>query len=437
MTRKTIVIDTNVLLHDPDAISKFKDNDVVIPMGVLEELDGMKRLSDDLGKNARYVIRYIDSLKESNQGNLHSGVPIENGGTVRIHVDNRSIEKKPFPLPMDRNTNRILLAAFQIKEMGEKVLLVSKDFVMRVKAEAIDIEAEDYENLKESYAGMYRGYRKLEVPKREIDLFYKDGFVATEVEGLAPNEYCHLVSVEQSSAVVKYNHLLKRFEPLIKISRDIWGIHPLNVEQKCALDLLLRDDIKLVSLIGQAGTGKTLLALAAGLRKTFDEPVYNRILISRPIMPLGKDIGYLPGTKEEKLFHWMQPIYDNLEFLCQSTGGPASGAETQKWILESKKIEMEAVTYIRGRTLPKMFIIIDEAQNLTPHEVKTIISRAGKGTKVVLTGDPTQIDNPYLDKDSNALTFTVSKFKNYPIFGHIFLEKTERSELAALAADIL
>ncbi len=284
---------------------------------------------------------------------------------------------------------------------------------------------------------MYRGYRKLEVPKREIDLFYKDGFVATDVEGLAPNEYCHLVSVEQSSAVVKYNHLLKRFEPLIKVLKDIWGIHPLNVEQKCALDLLLRDDIKLVSLIGQAGTGKTLLALAAGLRKTFDEPVYNRILISRPIMPLGKDIGYLPGTKEEKLFHWMQPIYDNLEFLCQSTGGPASGAETQKWILESKKIEMEAVTYIRGRTLPKMFIIIDEAQNLTPHEVKTIISRAGKGTKVVLTGDPTQIDNPYLDKDSNALTFTVSKFKNYPIFGHIFLEKTERSELAALAADIL
>jgi len=211
----------------------------------------------------------------------------------------------------------------------------------------------------------------------------------------------------------------------------------LNAEQKCALDLLLRDDIKLVSMIGPAGTGKTLLALAAGLRKVFDEGTYTRILVSRPIVPLGKDIGYLPGTKEEKLFHWMQPIYDNLEFLCQSTSGEANGLETQKWIMESKKIEMEAVTYIRGRSLPKMYMIIDEAQNLTPHEVKTIISRAGKGTKVVLTGDATQIDNPYLDKDSNALTFTVGKFKQYPIFGHVFLDRTERSELAALAAEIL
>jgi len=437
MTRTTVVIDTNVLLHDPDAICRFKNHDVVIPLGVLEELDGMKKLSDELGKNARYVIRFIDSLKELEKGTLHSGVELDNGISVRIYLDTKIEQRKNFPLSIDRYANRILFAAYQLKEEGKKTILVSKDFVMRVKAEALGIEAQDYESLKESYDRMYRGYRKLEVTKREIDLFYKDGFMPTEISDFAPNEYCLLTSPEQSSAVAKYNHSSKRFEPLIKISRDIWGIHPLNVEQKCALDLLLRDDVKLVSLIGQAGTGKTLLALAAGLRKVFDEPVYNRILVSRPIMPLGKDIGYLPGSKEEKLFHWMQPIYDNLEFLCQSTGGPASGAETQKWIMESKKIEMEAVTYIRGRTLPKMFIIIDESQNLTPHEVKTVISRAGKGTKVILTGDPTQIDNPYLDKDSNALTFTVSKFKNYPIFGHISLEKTERSELAALAADIL
>jgi len=242
---------------------------------------------------------------------------------------------------------------------------------------------------------------------------------------------------ELSSAVGKYNRKTGRLEPLLKITRDIWGIQPLNVEQKCALDLLLRDDVKLITLVGPAGTGKTLMALAAGLRKVFDENLYSRILVSRPIMPLGKDIGYLPGSKEEKLYHWMQPIYDNLEFLCQSSTGEADGQETQKWIMESKKIEMEAVTYIRGRTLPKMYIIIDEAQNLTPHEVKTIISRAGKGTKVILTGDPTQIDNPYLDKDSNGLTFVVGKFKNLPIFGHVFLERTERSELAAIAAEIL
>lgn len=437
MGRKIFVIDTNVLLHDPEALSKFRDNDVVIPLGVLEELDGMKRQSDELGKNARQVVRYIDSLKESKKGSLHEGVPIEDGIVVRIYIDMLGKEKKPFPLPTDRSTYKILQAAYQLKEQGGEVVLVSKDFMMRVKAEALGIEAEDYENLKVSFDKMYKGYRKVEVAKRDIDLFYKEGSIALELEDLAPNEYCLLHSPEQSSAVAKYNSHTKRLEPLIKVTKDIWGLQPLNMEQKCALDLLLRDDIKLVTLVGQAGTGKTLLALASALRKVFDDPVYGRILISRPIVPLGKDIGYLPGSKDEKLFHWMQPIYDNLEFLCSSTGGAVTGMETQKWIMESKKIEMEAVTYIRGRTLPKMFIIIDEAQNLTPHEVKTVISRAGKGTKVVLTGDPTQIDNPYLDKDSNALTYVVNKFKRCPIFGHILLEKTERSELAAIAADIL
>jgi PhoH-like ATPase len=437
VVRKTFVIDTNVLLHDPDAISKFQDNDVIIPLNVLEELDGMKRFSDELGKNARYVIRYIDSLKKRNAGDLHSGVKIENGIVVRVLVDIKPNEKSAFPLSPERSANKILLVAYRLRETGEKVVIVSKDFVVRVKAEAIGLEAEDYENLKASYDNLYRGYRKLEVPKRDIDLFYKDGFLPIDIADFLPNEYCLISSPEQSSAICKYNPKTKRLEPLIKLARDIWGIQPLNLEQKCALDLLLRDDVKLVTLIGPAGTGKTLLALAAGLRKVFDEGTYSRILVSRPIIPLGKDIGYLPGTKEEKLFHWMQPIYDNLEFLCQSTSGEANGLETQKWIMESKKIEMEAVTYIRGRSLPKMYMIIDEAQNLTPHEVKTIISRAGQGTKVVLTGDATQIDNPYLDKDSNALTLTVGKFKEYPIYGHVFLERTERSELAALAAEVL
>lgn len=437
MARKTFVIDTNVLLHDPDAIRKFRENDVIIPLMVLEELDGLKRLSDELGKNARHVLRYIDALKERKSGDLHSGVSIEDGIVVRIYVDMQGGNKAHFPLSLDRNVNKILHVAFKLKELGQQVVIVSKDIVMRVKAESIGLEAEDYENLKVSYENIYRGYRKLEVPKRDIDLFYKDGFLPIEIPDLLPNEYCLLSSPEKSSAICKFNAQSKRLEPLIKLARDIWGIHPLNVEQKCALDLLLRDDVKLITLLGPAGTGKTLLALAAGLRKVFDEGGYTRILISRPIVPLGKDIGYLPGTKEEKLYHWMQPIYDNLEFLCQSTSGEGSGAETQKWIMESKKIEMEAVTYIRGRSLPKMYMIIDEAQNLTPHEVKTIISRAGQGTKVVLTGDATQIDNPYLDKDSNALTFTVNKFKNHPIFGHVFLERTERSELAALAAEIL
>ncbi len=438
MKRKTFVIDTNVLLHDPNAISKFKGNDVVIPIAVLEELDAMKRSTDELGKNARHVLRYIDSLKEKAAGDLHSGVKIENEIVIRIAIETKNGDKRAFPLPTDRGNNKILMTAFHLSEGGQRVVLVSKDFVMRVKAEALGLEAEDYQNLKFSYDHIYKGFRKIEVEKRDIDLFLKDGHLKLDgINDFAPNEYCLLTSPEQSNAVCKYNRKSQRMEPLLKISRDVWGINPLNVEQKCALDLLLRDDIKLVSLIGQAGTGKTMMALAAGLRKVFDEGVYSKILVSRPVMPLGKDIGYLPGSKEEKLFHWMQPIFDNLEYLCQYATGQANGAETQKWIMESKKIEMEAVTYIRGRSLPKMFIIIDEAQNLTPHEVKTIISRAGHGTKVVLTGDPTQIDNPYLDKDSNALTYVIGKFKDCPIFGHVFLERTERSELAAIAADIL
>jgi len=437
VSRKTFVIDTNVLIHDPTAIQKFQDNDVVIPLVVLEELDSLKRHSDESGKNSREVIRYIDSLKGEKMGDLHSGVLIPEGPRVRIHLDAKPERVEGFPLPLDRSSNKFLLVAYLLKERGESVVIVSKDFVTRVKAEAMDLESEDYENLKTSYEAMYRGLRKIEVQKRDIDFFYKDGTLPAAEGSFRPNEYALLASPEKSSAVCKYSDKAKKLEPLLHIARDIWGIQPLNIEQRCAIDLLLRDDIQLVTLVGPAGTGKTLLALACGMRKVFDENSYARILISRPIVPLGKDIGYLPGTKEEKLYHWMQPIYDNLEFLCSSTSGEGNGPATLEFIMESKKIEMEAVTYIRGRSLPKMYMIIDEAQNLTPHEVKTIISRAGKGTKVILTGDATQIDNPYLDKDSNGLTYIVNRFKNHRIYGHMFLERTERSELASIAAEIL
>lgn len=436
MAHKTFILDTNVLLHDPESIGKFPRNHVVIPVTVLEELDKMKRLPNELGKNARAVIRFLDGLKEQGEGNLHEGVKIENGATIRILMEIKTDFKRELALSI--NDNRIIMAACLLKDRGETVVFVSKDFAARVKAEAIGLEAEDYENLKYSYDSMYKGMSKLELPKHEIDLFYKDGKLPmpTGIECL-PNEYFVMTSPEHSSAVAKYDAQHNQLEALLK-TPNVWGVKPRNVEQRCAMDLLLRDDIKLVTLVGPAGTGKTLMALACGMRKVFDESAYSRILVSRPIMPLGRDIGYLPGTKEEKLFHWMQPIYDNLEYLCESTGGgEGSHSETLQWVMDSKKIEMEAVTYIRGRTLPRMFMIIDEAQNLTPHEIKTIISRAGTNTKVVLAGDPTQIDNPYLDKDSNGLTFTVGKFRNQKIFGHVFLDKTERSELAAIAADLL
>ncbi len=435
MAKKTFVIDTNVLLHDPDALQAFGENDVIIPLAVLEELDQMKRFRDEIAKNARQVLRFLSSLKDFGQGDLHQGVVLKNGTTVRLQLEIKQNYSPNFALAPSSNHYRILMAAYLLREKGENVVLVSKDLAMRVKAEAIGLEAEDYENKKFSYASLYHGIRKIELPKQQIDLFYKDGKIQVPDQEFVANEYCILTSeVEQSSGVGKYDAKTQSIVSLLRIN-NIWGIHPLNVEQRCALDLLLRDDIKLVTLMGTAGTGKTLLALAAGLRKVFDETVYTRILVSRPIVPLGRDIGFLPGLKEEKLIHWMQPIYDNLEFLCDSTSTEPN--ESLRWVTESKKLEMEAVTYIRGRSLPKMYMIIDEAQNLTPHEVKTIISRAGTDTKVVLTGDPTQIDNPYLDKDSNGLTFTVGRFKNQKMYGHVFMEKTERSELAALAAEVM
>jgi PhoH-like ATPase len=432
VTQKIFILDTNVLLHDPEAFLKFPGNQVVIPVTVLEELDTMKRLPNDLGKNSRAVFRLLASLHKLGSGDLHHGVILDNGTIVRIQLEMKTDLNYHFSLSI--NDNRIIMSAVLLKDQGNKVVFVSKDFAARIKAEAIGLEAQDYQNLRYSFETIYKGIRKVEISKHLIDVFYKDGIVKIPEIECKPNEYCILTSPEHSSAVGKYDAKNGTIEPLIK-STSLWGIKPRNVEQRCAIDLLLRDDIKLVTLLGQAGTGKTLLALACGLRKVFDEGFYSRILVSRPVVPLGRDIGYLPGTKEEKLFNWMQPIYDNLEFLCDSSGYEAN--ETLRWVMESKKIEMEAVTYIRGRSLPKMFIIIDEAQNLTPHEVKTIISRAGENTKVVLTGDPTQIDNPYLDKDSNGLTYTIGKFSDQKIYGHIYLEKTERSELAALAAEIL
>lgn len=439
MTRKTFVLDTNVLLHDPDAPTAFGDSDVVIPLTVLEELAMMKRARDDRAKNARAVLGFFDSLKGKGAGDLHQGVNLPSGGRLRIQLEIKTHYSPNFALNLASTSYRILMAAYLLFEKGEKVVFVSKDLAMRVKAEAMGLEAEDYENKKFNYDALYKGYRKIEVDKSTIDHFFKDGRVTIPLdpeEAFLPNEYCLMhAPLQSSTAIGRYDAKTQQVLALLPLPNNIWGISPLNFEQRCALDLLLRDDVKLVTLLGQAGTGKTLLALAAGLRKVFDENAYSRILVSRPIVPLGKDIGFLPGLKEEKLLHWMQPIYDNLEFLCESTGHQPN--ETLRWVTDSKKLEMEAVTYIRGRSLPKMYMIIDEAQNLTPHEMKTIISRAGKDTKVVLTGDPTQIDNPYLGKSSNGLTYTVGMFKNHDLYGHIFMEKTERSELAALAAEIM
>jgi PhoH-like ATPase len=429
---KVFVLDANILLHDPESIFKFPRHEIAIPVTVLEELDKLKRTPGELGKNARSAIRVLAGLKTIGEGDLHIGVKLQNQATIRILLEMKTDYVKT--LAMTVSDNKILMAAYLLHEQGKRVIFVSKDLAARVKAEAIGLETEDYENLKFSYEGLAKGIRRIEIEKSLIDHFYKDQSLELNDLPFKPNEYSILTCPEHSSAVARFDMQSQQLTPLLKFP-NTWGIKPRNVEQKCAMDALLRDDIKLVTLLGPAGTGKTLLALACGLRKVFDEGVYSKILISRPIVPLGRDIGYLPGTKEEKLTSWMQPIFDNLELLCSSIGSASS--DTLSWVLDSKKIEMEAVTYIRGRSLPRMYIIIDEAQNLTPHEVKTIISRAGENTKVILAGDPTQIDNPYLDKDSNGLVYAVGKFMQSHLHGHVYLEKTERSELAALAAELM
>lgn len=449
MPRKIFILDTNVLIHDPNAFEQFPESDVIIPLTVVEELDNFKKHRDELGYSARRAIRLLDGLRELDGGDFNAGIALKNGGSVRILPTLRPNASPPFF--SDDNDSRIIMVGKAMQEQGRSVVFVSKDLAARVKALAFGLEVRDYDTHKVSYEQLDRGYARAPVPKKLIDLCFKDGFLPMETvlssvphEWLAgilgqsraphPNEYFHLEHGE--------DHLLCKFDQvrggLIKVrlpARSLWGLEPRGLEQTCAVDLLLDDKIKLVSILGQAGTGKTLLALACGLRKTFDEDLFTKLLISRPIVPLGRDIGYLPGTKEEKLTPWMQPIHDNLEFLCTSMS--PNGSDAMQWVLDSRKLEMEAVTYIRGRSLPKMFIIIDEAQNLTPHEIKTLVSRAGQGSKVILTGDPTQIDNPYLDKDSNGLSYCVAKLKAQALCGHVVLEKTERSELAALAVRVL
>ncbi|MBM3200935.1 MAG: PhoH family protein [Chlamydiae bacterium] len=436
MARKTYVVDTNVILHDAQSLVNFGPHDVVIPGNVIEELDRIKRFNDEMGRNARQAMRFVDRMGAS--GNLQAGILLEGGSKLRVVLESPQIKAKEFTLTPDRTRYKFFCTVYDLKEKGEDVVIVSKDSITRIIAETIGIATQNYATSKEYFSTLYRGIQTLDVQKKLIDEFYKDGHIELpKEEKFSPNEFCILKSAEGSSAICRVDSKRAKLVPLAHINKDLWGIKPKNVEQKCAIDLLLDDNIKLVTFVGQAGTGKTLLALAAGLRKVFDEGVYSRIIITRSVIPVGKDIGYLPGTKEEKLRAWMGAFYDNLEYICGTSKDKELGAETQKWIVESNKLQVEAITYMRGRSIANSYIIIDEAQNLTPHEMKTLISRVGPNTKVIVLGDPTQIDNAYLDSDSNGLVYLIAKMKKYHLYGNIFFKQTERSELAALASEVL
>lgn len=434
---KFFVLDTNVLLHNSDAISSFSDNTVVLPMTVIEELDKFKKNNDELGRNARQVIRQLDRLRK--QGCLGKGVLMENGGTLRITVEKERMEG--IGMDMSVPDNRIIATAYNLRDNGKKVTFVSKDINVRLKADALGIEVKDFEKEKADYDTLYTGWKELVVPAETIDTMYKQEQVAVEDADLLNNE-CVLLVDEGNPKHTGMGRAIgpDRMRALNPNYESAWKITPRSKEQRMALELLMDPAVALVTLIGQAGTGKTLLALAAGMATTLLDESYEKMLVSRPVIPLGRDIGYLPGSKDEKMKLWMQPIFDNLSYLIGLPNNGDNEETTPQMVnrlIRDEKIELEALTYIRGRSISRQYVVIDEAQNLTPHEVKTIISRAGEGTKIVMTGDPEQIDNPYLDASSNGLSYTVERLKGRDLCGHITLTKSERSHLSALAADYL
>jgi PhoH-like ATPase len=441
-TIKNFILDTNVLLHNPASLFSFTDNTVVIPFTVIEELDRFKVDSDKKGMHARQVLREIDGLIK--RGALNKGAKMSNGGRMRIAF---APEKLEMPdMETDLADNKILSVALEIQGSGEQVFFISKDVNARIKAYALGIKSMDYEKQKVEYSSLYRGWREIDITQEQATELYNQGVLQPKGLTLYENEYAVLkMDGESANPILCKWDSSKKGLVSIPETHTCFGIRPLNTEQRFAFDLLLNPDIQLVTLVGPAGTGKTLVALVCALEMTVGkDPAFQKMLVARPVIPMGRDIGYLPGSKDQKLSYWMQPIFDNLEFILSKgkAMAPASGKKRQKPLKvadlqQSEVLEIEALTYIRGRSIPNQYLIVDEAQNLTPHEIKTIVSRAGEGTKIALTGDAEQIDNPYLDANSNGLSYTVERLKKQPVAGHMFLSISERSNLASVAVEHL
>jgi PhoH-like ATPase len=440
VARKNFVLDTNVLLHDPRSIYGFDDNTVIIPIYVIEELDQFKKDMSELGRNARQVARYLDGHRS--EGTLAEGVPLPSGGVLKVSFVERDLPKSMADGEL--MDNRILAVAIEarLREPATPCVFITKDTNLRIRADALGLLAEDFEPERVEISELYSGVAELQVSADLINQVYKPGAEVRlpQQEELAPNQFVLLVDEANSShtAMGRYDGAKTRLVPLNRAGKDgVWGVRPRNMEQSFLLDLLLNDDIKLVTIVGKAGTGKTLLAIAAGLQKVTEESTYQKLLVSRPIFPLGRDIGYLPGDVEQKLNPWMQPIFDNVEFLLNLSRSDKRSGRGYHELMDLGIVQIEPLTYIRGRSIPNQYIIVDEAQNLTPHEVKTIVTRVGDNTKIVLTGDPYQIDNPYVDSTNNGLVHVVNRFRGEKIAGHVTMSKGERSALAELATNLL
>lgn len=441
---KNFVLDTNVLLHDPNSILNFEDNHVHIPIEVVEEVDRFKRESSELGQNARAISRLLDKLRE--QGKLSAGVPLPNGGKLRIVTDAAPPKKTASrsdkadaagQLTVD---NLIIGRALALKKESPKTptILVSKDINLRIKADALGLMAEDYETDRVHLSDLYSGMRELQAASDVVAKFRAKGEMELAASTVYyANEYVSIIdeSNPKKTVLARVDATGKRAVPILDVREGVWGIRPRNREQHFALDALLDDRIKLVTLMGKAGTGKTLIAMAAGLKRTVTDREFRRVVVARPTVSMGREIGFLPGSLDEKLGPWMQPIHDALEMLGDLNMGQEHRRSAD--LMRSGMIVVEALSYIRGRSIANQFMIIDEAQNLTPLEVKTIVTRVGNGTKIIFTGDPYQIDNPYVDSQSNGFNYLISKFRGQPLAAHVELQRGERSELAEAAANLL
>lgn len=437
--KKIYVLDTSVCLTSANSLFSFKNNDIVIPIKVLEEIDGHKKRQDVVGSNARQTIRILDSLRQ--KGSLREGVRIAKGKGVIKVIDSTFTEILPSEMDKEIPDNKIIACAMKLAEVEKdrKVILVSRDINMRVIANALNMLTEDFEseNVLEDSSKLYTGRHDLLIDDEIIDRFYQGEDIYLDKQqskGLHANQFIKLISSsnEKKTALSRFSHEQESLSQVKQLKNSIWGVTPRNTEQRYAMDLLLDPSVPIVSLVGRAGSGKSLLALCGGLEQVVGrENRYSRMIVSKPVHSVGKDIGFLPGTLEEKMLPWLKPIQDNLQFLMGNDKGMMED------YMEKGIIEIEAISYIRGRSIANAYMIIEECQNLTLHEIKTIITRVGENTKIVLTGDVEQIDNAYINETSNGLSYAVEKFKHSLLAGHVLMEKGERSLVATLASEVL
>lgn len=436
--KKRYILDASVLLHDPESIYAFPGAHVIVPIFVLEEIDYFKKEITETGRSARIVTKLLDTLRE--KGSLTSGVELDNKSLLSVYVaENKDLRLPAFANP-NKNSNKVLAVTRILHAADPKsTILVTNDINLRIRVAALGIQVVPYESQLPNLEKFYQGIMKEVLAAEKYTKLRKNGFIKVNPEKYHANQNVLIYAENQNeeAIITRFIDKEKKLETVIDFFDGVWGIKARNIEQAVALDLLMDTSIDVVILAGKAGTGKTLLALAAALEQMLSQNIYEKILVSRPIFPMGKDMGYLPGDIDQKMEPWMQPIFDNLEFLSSNQASPKSKSGGYRKLLDMGLVETEPLTYIRGRSIPNRFMIVDEAQNLTPHELKTIVTRVGEGTKLVLTGDPYQIDNPYMDVNSNGLSHVIENFQKFDLAGHVNLIHGVRSKLAELASNVL